>query len=217
MPTPLPAVTPLPARHRGFITFGSLHRLNKLTPQTLDLWSSVLQRVPTSRLIVFWPTLRGDHRTQLQLEFQQRGIAADRIELRHQTGPGGYLAQYHEIDIALDVTPWTGSTTTREALMMGTVVLALCGQRRSARGSATVLHHAGLHQYIAYSPSEYVELAWHTAQRIDELDQLRNNLRQQIQLTIGDHPTQMRQIERAFREAWVSWCQRQAPQVISGT
>ena len=130
LPINAPPVSSPPVEQNQFVTFGSLHRLNKLTSSTLDVWCQILHAVPDSRLLVFWPTLHGERRERLQHEFHARGIVADRLDMRCQAGPEGYLAQYHAVDIGLDVFQWTGSTTTREALWMGVVVLAHSGTRR---------------------------------------------------------------------------------------
>src|SRR5437868_241829 len=42
-PSDAPAVTPLPARSLGRVTFGSLHKLSKLNPAVLDLWCRILR------------------------------------------------------------------------------------------------------------------------------------------------------------------------------
>src|SRR5262249_54767580 len=62
-PTDAPALTPLPLRANGHITFGSHHPTIKLNNQVLALWGRVLAAVPRSRLVMmrnlFTPAMVG--------------------------------------------------------------------------------------------------------------------------------------------------------------
>ncbi|MCA9264167.1 MAG: tetratricopeptide repeat protein [Planctomycetales bacterium] len=208
-PIDAPEVAPPPVTRTRVVTFGSLHRLNKLNTPTLDLWAQVLKAVPDSRLLAYWPTLRGERERQLRAALVDRGIDEDRLELRYDPRGASYLAQYHDIDIGLDVLPWTGSTTTREALWMGVPVLAHCGPQRSSRGSATVLHYAGLDDLVTRSVEAYVALAVELSQDTNRLIDLRQSLRGRMEQSCGNAPWQVRSIESAYRQMWQSWCSRQ--------
>ena len=205
-PEAAPPVAPLPALERGEITFGSLHRLDKITGATFDHWSRILAAVPDSRLLIFWPTLHGSRKEWMLEEFAARGIPKQKLDLRHETDENGYLAVYHEIDIGLDPIPWTGSTTTKEALWMGVVALALYGSRRSARGSAVVLHQIGLDELIAASPDHYVELAIQLAGNVGRLAMLRQAMRNRMRQHLRDPLSFTRGLEAAFRTMWRDWC-----------
>ena len=49
-PMTSPEVAPPPALDHGYVTFGSFNKLAKISAETIDLWASVLQRLP-SRLL----------------------------------------------------------------------------------------------------------------------------------------------------------------------
>ena len=51
-PAELPPISPLPARARGFVTFGTFNRLPKVSAGVRDAWARVLAAVPGSRLLV---------------------------------------------------------------------------------------------------------------------------------------------------------------------
>ena len=66
-----------------------------------------------------------------------QGIPMDRCRiLGHIKELAEHFATYHQIDIALDVYPYHGTTTTCEALVMGVPVLSLFGDRFAGRHSA---------------------------------------------------------------------------------
>ena len=201
-PSDAPPVADLPALKNDHITFGSLHRLDKITDQTFDHWARVMKAVPNSRMLVFWPTLFGARADWMREQFSQRGIEANRLDLCHEFVDGHYFPVYHQIDIGLDPIPWTGSTTTKEAMWMGVVPVALYGKRRSSRGSAVVLHQVGLDKLIATTPERYVDLVVEIAGDIVRLAELRSGMRQRMRQRLSAPETYTRDVEELFRSLW---------------
>ena len=81
----------------------------------------------------------------------------EKIEFRGESV--NYLAEYNEVDIALDTYPYVGGGTTCEALYMGTPVITLVGDRPGARFGYSILKNLGLDDCIAASKAEYIEKA----------------------------------------------------------
>jgi predicted O-linked N-acetylglucosamine transferase (SPINDLY family) len=196
----------LPARTKGYITFSSLHSLAKLNEGVFDLWSRALRAVPDSRLLLFRDTLRGSIRESIRRQWCERGIDEGRLELRHQADKQGYLGVYREIDISLDVFPWSGGTTTCESLWMGVPIPTLQGTRHASRGTATVLTSLGLTDLIADTPEHYVALLAHLARDWDRLTRLRAGLRDLMRATICDGQRLTQELEEAYRAMWRRWC-----------
>ena len=199
-------VEPSPWRDRGWLTFGSLHRPEKLTPRTLQLWARVLREVPESRLLIFWSTLRDETRRRLQSFFVDRGISLDRIQVRNESPPGGYLEVYNEIDIGLDVVPWNGATTTLEALWMGVAVLGLRGDRMLSRGTESILEHLELGTFVANDDEEYAVSARRLAESPEILSSLRSQLREKLRATFCDGLGFIQSLERTYRDLWRRHC-----------
>jgi len=99
----------LPAEHTGIITFGSMHKLEKLNATLLDLWAQVLHEVPSSRLLLVRNTLHGRVVQCLTEQLEERGIPESRLTFRAvKAADMRHLHAYEEIDIALDAFPWNG-------------------------------------------------------------------------------------------------------------
>ena len=161
----------------------------------------------------FTPVSTGDVKDHLHTQLTRRGIDPRRFELLDQTDDPHYLYVYHRIDIGLDVFPWNGGTTVREALWMGVPVVGLYGDRSSACSTAAVLHQAGLPELIARSPSEYVQIVEHLSNDLNRLQDLRDSIRRRVRDTLCNAPAVTRGIERAYRQMWRKWCQ--SPQVTN--
>ena len=116
-PAAAPPVGPLPALNKGHVTFGSFNNVAKITPQVVAVWANILRRSPTARLVLKYSGL-GDpavQRRYLDL-FAAHDVAPQRLELLPASSYADYLAMYHQVDLALDPFPFSGSATTCEAL-----------------------------------------------------------------------------------------------------
>jgi len=174
-------VSPLPALAKGHVTFGCFNTLAKLQDGVLQAWGRILREVPGSRLRLMARQLGdADVRSSLAARLDRAGIDAERFDLLGALPRGGYLAAYHAIDIALDPFPFTGGTTTAEALWMGVPVLTLDGVRLVERQGVGLLRCAGLSGWIARDPDDYVRRAVRLAGDPGELSRLRARLRGEV-------------------------------------
>ena len=135
----------------------------------IDLWARALQEVPDSRLLLSWPTLGDAHeRERLSSLFTARGIRAERLELRRGApSHAGVLAEYGEVDLALDPFPFSGCLTTCEALWMGVPVVTLPRTRPASRQSQAFLTALGRTEWVARNEDDYLRIAADLQARTD--------------------------------------------------
>jgi predicted O-linked N-acetylglucosamine transferase (SPINDLY family) len=177
-PPRAPDVGRLPARSRGHVTFGSFNHLVKVNRQVVSAWSAILRAMPGSRLILKWSSFAdAGVRERVARRFRDLGITADRLELRDASGHFDMMAEYNEVDIALDPFPHNGGLTTCEALWMGVPVLCLRGEQIVSRQSSSIWQAVGLTTFIADDLPGYVSLAVSWARDHNRLEEVRANLR----------------------------------------
>jgi predicted O-linked N-acetylglucosamine transferase (SPINDLY family) len=204
-PPEAPLPVPPPCLAAGAVTFGSFNNAAKLSSATLDAWSEILRRAPGSRLVLKGLAFAdAETGARLRGELARRGVAGERLMLAPFTPTSaGHLAAYQAIDIALDPFPYNGTTTTCEALWMGVPVIALLGDRHSARVGASLLTRLGLEQLIARDPADYVERAVALAADPAALIELRQDLRPRFTASpLRDAAAFARSIEAAYRRMW---------------
>lgn len=210
-PDNAPAIGPLPAASNGYVTFASFNNSAKLSQPTIELWSKILRALPGSRLLLKSSFL-GDAETQRYFygRFERCGVDADRIDMQGRTaGMLNHLRMYGGVDIALDPTPYCGTTTTCEALWMGVPVITLSGDRHSGRVGVSLLSVTGLTDFIARNHDQYVQIAQSTAQNLTRLEKLRKTLRRQVrQSPLCESKRLARALEQAYRAMWHRWCDR---------
>ena len=215
-PLDAPPPTPLPALSNGVITFGCFNNFNKLNDRTLSSWGRLLALLPSARLIL---RSSGDYPEGMVANLEKRLVAAgiDLGRVRIDPKIGGYaahLASYAEIDIGLDPFPYNGGTTTVEALYMGVPVLVRAGDRYVAHMGESILHNAGLPEWIAADEAAYPELGARLAADLPALAALRAGLRNRMLASpLFDAPRFARNFEQAVRGMWQIWCaaERRAP------
>lgn len=200
-----PEVVAPPSINNGYITFGCFNNLTKVTESMLALWTEILQRVPGARLILKSKQLADPVLHQRYRDwFSAQGITSERIVLDGRfLDHAGLLAYYGELDIALDTHPYSGVTTTCEAMWMGVPVVTLAGDAFISRNSAALVANAGLSDLIADTPQHYVETAVALAADRTRLAQMRSVQRERFQASpLGNAPLFVKNLEAAYRGMW---------------
>ncbi len=205
-----PPVGPLPALANGFVTFGSFNNFAKVTPQVLSAWAQLLRAVPDSRLVVL---ARVTKRLQeyVYATLAEQGIDKARVELCSWLPRQKYLELIASTDVALDAFPFNGHTTTCDALWQGVPVVTLAGDSYVSRFGSSAHQNLGLQDLVASSVEQYIEIAAKLAQDTPRLAELRASLRERMSASpILDHRQFTRNLEAAYRQMWLDWCQRPA-------
>lgn len=201
---------PPPVSKAGHITFASFNKPEKINDAVIALWARVLAAVPKSRLMMkYFDFYRGpEAQARIVARFAEHGIGRDRLEFRTgHDARGNHLALYDRVDIALDTFPFTGATTTFEALNAGVPVVTLWGERYVARYAGAITCHAGFAEFACADADAYVETACALANDPARLAELRRILPERIAASpLCDGPTYARNIEAAYREMWARFC-----------
>lgn len=203
-----PDIAPLPALAKGHITFGSFNAQRKFNRRVGELWRRVLERVPNSRLAI--KSINFTEPASLAFARQQLqgfGLPIDRVDiLPAPQSAREHLAQYGQVDIALDTYPYHGTTTTCESLWMGVPVVTLAGSAHAARVGVSLLTNAGMSDWIAQSADGYVDIAARAAADTVSLTTLRGGLRQRLLASpLCDQDAFARRFEVALRTMWTTW------------
>ncbi len=207
----LPVEEFLAAMKTGQVTFGSFNNATKITKKSIRVWAEILKKVKNSRLILKSASLSdADTQKRIWSLFKEFGVPAKRVEMLGKLPSDEHLRMYDQIDIALDPFPYNGTTTSCEALMMGSPIIALLGDRHASRVTASLLHQVGLGDLAAATEDEYVEKAAALAGDLDRLQDIRKNLRTNMLASpLCDGARHTKFVEDAYREMWQIWCKEE--------
>ena len=190
-------------------TFGALNQFAKVSQSTIALWIDVLRAAPSARLRIGSVPL-GEASERLAGILTQAGIARTRFDLFHRVALEDYYLHYRQVDACLDTTPYSGCTTTCDALWFGVPVITLAGVRSVSRSSASILSTLGRPELVARTPAQFTAIAaglaaaggWPIAARIA----LRAKF---AACALMDEPLFARDLEALYRRAWRDWCSAQ--------
>ena len=191
------------------ITFGSFNNASKIGPSTIRLWARVLAAVPEARLLVKSAGLSDRvTRGSLLQAFAAEGIDAARIDALDLTaGRREHLEAYARVHVALDTTPYNGTTTTCEALWMGVPVITTLGDRHAARVSASLLHAVGHPEWVAKDAADFARIGAALAADRAGLARMRSSLRTRMQASpLCDRAAYGERFHRAVRACWALAC-----------
>ncbi len=211
----LPPPLPPPRLTKGYPTFGSFNRIEKISRPILKLWADVLTAVPDSHMLLKFGGLQGSTAEMLTEAFEHYGVSRDRLEIRGHTPRDEHLQAYGDIDVMLDTFPHVGGVTTLESLWMGVPCVTLIGDRAPSRVSASILTTLGMPEWIAQTPEQYVGIAArqagedHTALRAGLPDKIKSSV-------LGDTKAYTRAVETAWRGLWTAYVQHVAPTMTEG-
>ena len=206
-----PALDLAPAAPRhGAPVLGCFSNLAKLSEPLLSTWCTLLAEVPEATLFLKAPQLASPEvRSALLARFARGGVGAERLRLEAGSSYRDYLEAYREVDLILDTTPFAGGLTSCEALWMGVPVLAWRGDRMIGHQGEMILRAAGLDDFIATDPADYVARAAAALRRRGEPADLalRAGLRSRL---LASPLCDVAGFARELSSAWQAMWQRRA-------
>ncbi|MBS0375215.1 MAG: tetratricopeptide repeat protein [Proteobacteria bacterium] len=157
------------------LVFAALTRASRILPETFACWMRILGAIPGS---ILWLSAGGSAREALRSAAATAGIGAERLRFASRLpSRAAYLAQLSLADVFLDVFPYAGHSTVRDALYAGVPVVTLAGRSFAARVAPSLVRHAGLGEWIAQDWPDYEALACRAARDADWRSAARERLR----------------------------------------
>lgn len=195
----------LPCLDSDQIVLGSGNEGLKLNETLIETWAEILKQLPQAQLALKFRGLEDPHqREHLQGRFARMGIGPERLILQGKTAHQEHVAWYGQLDLALDPFPYNGGVSTLETLWMGVPVISLAA---GTRAGVSLLNTLGHPELLAQTQSEYIAKALALAQDRLRLVAYRQTLRQTLLASpICDSRAYAREIENAYRDVWLRWC-----------
>ena len=202
-------VEPPAFTRNGYITFACFHNLKKVTDKTLRMWRMILDRCENSRIKIIGRLPDGEEgREMLNERFRKVGLPMERVSISPMYNVmNDYFAAYNDVDIMLDTYPFSGATTTFDALGMGRPIITLVGTRHVTRVSYSLLKHVGLEGLAAFSEDEYVEKAVELANDHERLLKINTELPRRLEDSpLTNQQAFRKNFEKLIRDAWIKYC-----------
>ena len=170
----------LPFKKNNYFTFGSLNNFMKINDEVLNTWIKILKKVKNSKIILKSSLYICED--VLKEKFKNEGLI-DCVEILRKTKRNDFRSHinvYDKIDLCLDTFPFNGVTTTFEALWKNVPVITKTGYNFNSRCGESILKNANIDKFIATSNDDYVEKAVFYSNNINELQNVRKQLFDEI-------------------------------------
>jgi protein O-GlcNAc transferase len=188
----------LPENAVVFCAFNTTYKIN---PMMFGAWMRLLQAEPGSVLWLF--EANAEANDNLRREAASRGVDPARLVFAPKRPLADHLARHRLADLAVDSFPYTGHTTTSDALWTGLPVVTLLGETFASRVAAGLLNAAGLPETVATSLEAYEEMALRLARDPATLRAYRERLETtRMQVPLFDSLRFTRHMERAYETMW---------------
>ncbi|MBQ9364980.1 MAG: glycosyltransferase, partial [Schwartzia sp.] len=200
-----PDIGDAPCTKNGFITFGSFNNFTKVNDDVLGTWRIIMEQVPGSRLLLKAGVFASeDTRSYVIERLKRAGIDIDRVDMRPLTRD--YLAEYNDVDIALDTFPYPGGGTSCDALYMGVPLVTLAGVTHGGRFGASLMANIGMAELVASNVEEYVARAVSLANDTELLSVMRKTMRRMMQRSpLMDAGRYMKDVECAYEKIYADF------------
>jgi len=168
----------LPYKQNRYITFGSFNNYLKISDDVVEIWSEILKKIPNSKLLL--KSSNKFNEKAIIEKFNKFNVKDRLIVLDYCKSHEDHLMQYQKVDIVLDTFPYTGVTTSFEALWMNVPVLTMKGFNANSRCGESINLNANMEYFIANNREEYIEKATYMSRNHEKLDNYRDKLFNEI-------------------------------------
>ena len=209
-----PKISNPPILKNNFITFASFFNTLKINSDVLSVWSRILNEIPSSRLAM-GGMIGGEVEQRFKDYFRSQNISLDRIDFIQKVNYEKFLSLHNEVDLCLAPFPNTGGSTIFSSLWMGVPTIVLLGKTYFTRGSASIMHLAGLSQFVAADVEDYVAKAHMFAKDTELLYKIRTQLPKTLpDSSLCDPKLYAETLNTALRQMWKTWCSGKKPQAF---
>lgn len=193
------------------IIYLSVQAPHKRNPDFLRCQMQILQQVPCSYLLLKSSRVIADYENLILAIADSEGISPDRIKFLPTTPTEEiHRANLAIADIILDTYPYTGATTTLEALWMELPIVTRVGESFVSRNSYTMMINAGISEGIAWSDQEYIDWGVRLGNALDLRQKISWKLKKAKQdAPLWDVPKFVKEVEATYEKMWSDYAASQ--------
>ena len=169
-------VVPNPTSNTQII-LGSINKENKVSDDVLSVWKIILDSCPNVKIIIKLETF-DNNEDRLKHYVEKLGEAnRDKIEIVNKLQNLDYYTIFSKFDILLDTFPYSGTTTTCNALYNSVPVVTMYNKNYHCHNvSSSILKHTGLAELIAYSKEEYINIVISLVNNPNKINHYKHNI-----------------------------------------
>jgi len=148
-----------PKKTKETVVLGALNKEAKNSKYVLEAWKTILNDCPNTKIMIKLESYDNlEERTAFYTN--KLNVHADRLILLTKMSNEAYNESFTKIDLLLDTFPYSGTTTTCNALYNSVPVVTHYNKDYHAHNvSSSILINSELKELVAYSTEEYIQIA----------------------------------------------------------
>ena len=174
----------LPSQNNKYFIFGSFNNYLKISDDTIFVWSEILKKIKNSKLIL--KSSLSYSEVHFKKLFEEEGVLNRVIFKNRSPNFEEHINLYKDVDLCLDTFPYTGVTTTCEALWMNVPVISMEGYNFNSRCGESILINSNLKHLVAKNKNDYISMAISFSKDLVKLEKMRRLIFNEVLKTNTD-------------------------------
>jgi len=174
---PIHPFKPNPRKTKDKIVLGAINKENKSNDELLKLWGDILRRCPNT-VILFKLESYDDKENRTNFYMDKLDVSKDRLIVLNKLNNEDYEKVFTMFDILLDPFPYSGTTTTCNALYNSVPVVTLYNPDYHVNNvSSSLLINSGFPELVANSNEEYLNIVVDLVNNPYKIDEYKKTIR----------------------------------------
>jgi predicted O-linked N-acetylglucosamine transferase (SPINDLY family) len=162
--------------NKSNIILGALNEEIKNSVNILFAWKCILERNPTCKLLIKIKTKDGIE-TKTEYYTKKLNVDKSRLIIVPYSTNSSYIQTFQTVDIVLDTFPYSGTTTTCNALYNSSPIVTMYNKHFHCHNvSSSILMQCGLKELITFSVEEYVDNVTYLCNNIDVIHEYKRTI-----------------------------------------
>jgi predicted O-linked N-acetylglucosamine transferase (SPINDLY family) len=177
----------VPRKTKDTIILGSLNNEKKISKQLLETWRTILEVCPNTKLLI--KLVAYDVLIERQKYYMKKlNVSKDRLIMITKVDNDGYNKLFSMVDIVLDTFPYSGTTTTCNALYNSIPVVTLYHKDYHAHNvSSSLLINAGLDELVCDDTNQYINLVKYLTINPVKIDEYKKTVGEKFKKSMNVH------------------------------
>jgi predicted O-linked N-acetylglucosamine transferase (SPINDLY family) len=151
------------------IILGALNKENKNSDYVLDTWKTILKTNSKLKILIKLSTLDNEiDRTAYYCK--KLDVEKDRLIIVNKCSEEEYVNLFTKVDILLDTFPYSGTTTSCNALYNSVPIITMYNKDYHVPNvTASVLINSGFPELVSYNHEEYIQKVLDLSSNMDRI------------------------------------------------
>jgi predicted O-linked N-acetylglucosamine transferase (SPINDLY family) len=154
--------------------------------ESLFAWKQIMQKTHCSCKLLIKINSRDNINTKIEYYSRKLAVEPDRLIIVPYTDNSSYVNLFQNIDVLLDTFPYSGTTTSCNALYNSTPIVTLYNKHFHCHNvTSSILIHSGFPELVTYTIDDYVNKVVYLCNHVDEIHQYKRTIHSQFTNTMN--------------------------------